>query len=228
LQIFGLMAVKKMIEEYEILIEEDNLQLYFESVKPLINNALRENLPTNSETEINFSDNPTFACLLILSAEVCGGKFENVLNAAVSVEFLNKSSQILSEDATTAISLLNSAYGAIFEAKNLSAESQISAHKELVDCLGVNKLADLKNSNLIRLSMRIGAVFSAADYMQLNAITRFADLLEKASGDKHDEVFFTPSNLIEEAKRILQDEFGITTQSHLLCDLADFIVERKN
>ncbi len=216
-----------MIEEYEILIEEDNLQVYFESVKPLIDNALRENLPTNLETEITFPFNPIFACLLILSAEVCGGKLENVLNAAVSVEFINKSSQILSEDATTAISLLNVTYGAIFESKNLSAERQISAHKELVDCLSANKLSDLKNSNLIRLSMRIGAVLSGADYVQLNAITRFADLLEKELSDKNTEVFFTPNNFIEQAKRILQDEFGITTQSRLLCDLADFIVEEK-
>jgi hypothetical protein len=216
-----------MIEEYEILIEEDNLQVYFESVKPLIDNALRESLPTNTEAEIAFPHNPIFACLLILSAEVCGGKFENVLNAAVSIEFLSKSSQILSDDSTTAISLLNVAYGAIFEAKNLSAEHQISAHKELVDCLSVNKLPDLKNSNLIRLSMRIGAVLSGADYVQLNAITRFADLLEKAVQEKKDEFFFTPNNFIEHAKRILQDEFGNTTQSHLLCDLADFIVEEK-
>jgi hypothetical protein len=227
LQSFGYQAVKKMIEEYEILIEEDNLQVYFESVKPLIDNALRENLPTDFETEITFPLNPIFACLLILSAEICGGKFENVLNAAVSVEFINQSSNILPHDSATAISLLNAAYGAIFEAKNLPAERQISAHKELVDCLGANKLSDLKSSNLIRLSMRIGAVLSGADYVQLNAITRFADLLEKESGDKNDEVFFTPSNFIEQAKRILQDEFGITAQSHLLCDLADFIAEEK-
>jgi hypothetical protein len=193
----------------------------------LIDNALRENLPTDFETEITFPLNPIFACLLILSAEICGGKFENVLNAAVSVEFINQSSNILPHDSATAISLLNAAYGAIFEAKNLPAERQISAHKELVDCLGANKLSDLKSSNLIRLSMRIGAVLSGADYVQLNAITRFADLLEKESGDKNDEVFFVPSNLIEQAKRILQDEFGITAQSHLLCDLADFIAEEK-
>jgi hypothetical protein len=217
-----------MIEEYEILTEEDNLQVYFESVKPLIDNALREHLPTNLETEITFPLNPIFACLLILSAEVCGGRFENVLNAAVSVEFINKGSQILSDNPTTAISLLNSAYGSIFESKNLSLERQISAQKELVDCLSANKLSDLKNSNLIRLSLRIGAVLSDADYVQLNAITRFADLLEKELSDQRDEVFFTPNNFIEQAKRILQDEFGITNQSHLLCDLADFIVERKN
>ncbi len=217
-----------MIEEYEILIEEDNLQVYFESVKPLIDNALRENLPTNLEAEITFPDDPVFACLLILSAEVCGGKFENVLNASVSVEFINKSSQNLSEDVTTAISLLNVTYGAIFESKNLAAERQISAHKELVDCLGANKLSDLKNSNLIRLSMRIGAVLSGADYVQLNAITRFADFLEKELSYKHDDVFFTPNSFNEQAKRILQEEFGITKQSRLLCDLADFIVEREN
>ncbi len=216
-----------MIEEYEILIDEDNLQVHFESVKPLIDNALRENLPINIVGEITFPLNPIFACLLILSAEVCGGKFENILNAAVSVEFINKSSQVLSHDSVTAISLLNAAYGAIFESKNLPAERQISAHKELVDCLNANNLAELKNADLIRLAMRIGAVLSGADYIQLTAITRFTDLLEKELIDKNSKVFFTPNNFIEQAKRILQDEFGITTQSRLLYDLADFIVEEK-
>jgi geranylgeranyl pyrophosphate synthase len=216
-----------MIEEYEILTEEDNLQVYFEGVKPLIDKTLRENLPTNVEAVITFPHKPIFASFMLLSAEVCGGKFENVLNTAVSVEFIKKSSQHFEHDTATAISLLNAAYGAIFESKNLTAERQILAHKELVDCLSENKLSDLKNSNLIRLAMRIGAVLSGADYIQLTAITRFADLLEKELDDKNDNVFFNPNNFVGQAKRILQDEFGNTSKSHLLCDLADFIAKEK-
>jgi geranylgeranyl pyrophosphate synthase len=216
-----------MIEEYEILIEEDNLQAYIESVKSLIDNALRENVSANITSKLTFSYKPIFAVLTLLSAEICGGKTENVLNAAVSVEFINKSSQILSSDSATAISLLNSAYGAIFETKNISTERQISAHKELVDCLSVNKLNELNEANLIRLAMRIGAILSGSDYVQLAAITRFADLLENAVNSKNNDMFFNPNNFIEQTKSALIDEFGITTQSHLLCDLAEFMVERK-
>lgn len=214
-----------MTEEYEVLIEEDNLQLYFAGVKPFIDNVLRDSLPINCKNEIIFSDAPIFAALLVLSAEVCGGKFENILNAAVSVELINKSSQIFAEDSGAAISLLNSAYGAIFETINLPPERQISAHKEIIDCLSVNSLPDLQNSNLIRLSMRIGAVLSNADYVQITAITRFADFLENAVQDKKDDGCFISNNFTILAKNVLLEEFGITKQSHLLCDLADFIVE---
>jgi hypothetical protein len=164
---------------------------------------------------------------MLLGAEICGGKFENVVNASVSVEYINKSLQIFETDSMTAISLLNSAYAAIFETKNLSAERQILAHKELVDCFNANQLSDLKDSNLIRLSMRIGAVLAGSDYVQLAAITRFADLLEKAMHGNSSDVFFNIENYLGQAKQILHDEFGNTEQTDLLCKLGDFIAEGK-
>jgi geranylgeranyl pyrophosphate synthase len=209
-----------MIEEYEILIEEDNLQNYVESVKPLINNVLRE----YALSEIVFLNKPIFAILLILSAEVCGGKLENVLNATASVELINKSSQIFEHDSAVAISLLNSAYGTIFETKNISAERQILAHKELVDCLNANKLTELKSSTIMRLSMRIGAILAGADYMQLAAITRFVGVLEQT--ETH--TLIDQNSFLEQAKRIMRDEFGDSTQSHLLRDFADFYVSQLN
>jgi geranylgeranyl pyrophosphate synthase len=216
-----------MIEEYEVLTEEDNLQLYFENVKPLIDNALRENLLTNTEAGVTFPHKPVFACLLILSTEICGGKPENVLKAAVSVELVNEGSQIFESKPAIAVSLLNAAYGVVFETKNISGERQIAAHRELVECIDANKINDLKNSNLIRLSMRIGAVLAGADYMQTNAVTRFADLLETALQLDKTTVFSDSQNLVKQAKLVLEDEFGITTQIRLLCDLADFITKEK-
>jgi geranylgeranyl pyrophosphate synthase len=202
-----------MIEEYEILIEEDNLQNYVESVKRLIDKVLRE----YSSSDIAFPHKPIFAVLLILSTEVCGGKLENVLNATASVELINKSSQIFEHDSVVAISLLNLAYSAIFETKNISTERQILAHKELVDCLNANKLPELKTITVMRLALRIGAVLAGADYMQLTAITRFADVLEQT--ETH--VAMNQNNFVQQAKSIIRDEFGDSVQSHLLCDFAN-------
>ncbi len=300
-----------MTEEYEIITESDNLWEYVEGVKPLIEKALRENLPlAPSHIETQFNEAVDYAIfpggkllrpvLTLLGAEIVGGKIGNIVSSSAAVEFVHTSSLIFDDlpcmdnanerrgkeslhekygeglAVLVAIALLNASYGLVFESTNISAEKQIAAHKELIDCIGAsglvggqsvdlavakaekNSLSDadfesirnLKTSSLMRLALRVGAILSGADYLQLNALSRFAELLGDAyqmSDDLIDlsedleqqqdtfahkqgisEAQFRVKSLIEEAKEVLRGEFGNTSPCNLLCALADYIAERKS
>jgi geranylgeranyl diphosphate synthase, type II len=175
-----------------------------------------------------------------------------------------------------AIALLNASYGLVFESTNIAAERQIAAHKGLIDCIGASGLVggqsvdlavaklektsfsdadfesirNLKTSSLMRLALRVGAILSGADYLQLNALSRFAELLGNAyqmSDDLIDlnedleqkqdtftlkqgisEAKFRLKSLIDDAKEVLRSEFGNISSCNLLCALADYIAERKS
>ncbi len=300
-----------MTEEYEIITESDNLWEYIEGVKPLIEKALRENLPlAPSHIETQFNEAIEYAIfpggkllrpvLTLLGAEIVGGKIENIVSSSAAVEFVHTSSLIFDDlpcmdnanerrgkeslhekygeglAVLVGIALLNASYGLVFESTNITAERQIAAHKELIDCIGAsglvggqsvdlavakldkNSLSDadfesirnLKTSSLMRLALRVGAILSGADYLQLNALSRFAELLGDAyqmSDDLIDlnedleqqqdtfalkqgisEAQFRVKSLIEEAKEVLRGEFGNNSPCNLLCALADYIAERKS
>jgi geranylgeranyl diphosphate synthase, type II len=300
-----------MIEEYEIITESDNLWEYVEGVKPLIEKALRENLPlAPSHIETQFNEAIEYALfpggkllrpvLTLLGAEIVGGKVENVLSSSAAVEFVHTSSLIFDDlpcmdnaserrgkkslhekygeglAVLVGIALLNASYGLVFESTNIAAERQIAAHKELIDCIGASGLVggqsvdlavaysskssfsatefesirNLKTSSLMRLALRVGAILSGADYMQLNALSRFAELLGDAYQTSDDlidleedseqeqgtfaqkqgisDARFRVSNLISDAKEVLRNEFGNSSASNLLCAMADYIAERKS
>jgi geranylgeranyl diphosphate synthase, type II len=300
-----------MTEEYEIISESDNLWEYIEGVKPLIEKALRENLPlAPSHIETQFNEAIEYAIfpggkllrpvLTLLGAEIVGGKVENIVSSSAAVEFVHTSSLIFDDlpcmdnanerrgkeslhekygeglAVLVAIALLNASYGLVFESTNIAAEKQIAAHKELIDCIGASGLVggqsvdlavakagktsisdadfesirNLKTSSLMRLALRVGAILSGADYLQLNALSRFAELLGDAyqmSDDLIDlnedlehqqdtfalkqgisEAKFRVKSLIEDAKEVLRGEFGNTSPCNLLCALADYIAERKS
>lgn len=201
--------------------------------------------------------------LTMLGAEIVGGAGERVLPAAIAVEFVHTSSLIFDdlpcmdnarerrgkvslhekfgEDLAilVAIGLLNAAYGLVFETENVSAESQIAAHREMVNCIGASGLVggqsvdlalakgansqksafnadefetirNLKTSSLMRMALRVGAILSNADEAQLVALNSFAELL----GDAYQ----TSDDLLD-----LQEDSAIVSET---TRLENFALER--
>lgn len=165
--------------------------------------------------------------LTLLGAEVAGGRPLDVLPAAVAVEYIHNSSLIFDDlpcmdDAVkrrgqsalharygeglavlVALALMNASYGLIFDVRASDSASAISAHAELVECIGArgmvagqsvdlaedgtaasgdardvdNSVRNLKTSALIRLALRVGAILSGANERQLLALSSFAELI---------------------------------------------------
>lgn len=119
---------------------------------------------------------------------------------------------------------------------------------------GYDTIRNLKTSALIRMALRVGAILSGANERQLSALSSFAELvggayqtrddmldlqedaalasisarrttfaLERGEHDTAERV----AAFIADAKRTLIAEFGRTRPTVLLCELADYIAERK-
>ncbi len=109
---------------------------------------------------------------------------------------------------------------------------------------------NLKTSALMRLSIRVGAILAGANYLELAHLSRFAELLGDAyqlSDDlidlEEDAAIFQGSKTfaiqgdeaarlklkttVEEAKRILNDNFPSNEARNCLIQLADYLAERK-
>jgi geranylgeranyl pyrophosphate synthase len=113
-------------------------------------------------------------------------------------------------------------------------------------------LRNLKATALIRLALRLGAIFSGTDQHHLEVLSAFADLLGEAyqiSDDiadvLEDQILVEEGRhttyaaafgkekaqgrvltLAAEAKDLIRSEFGHSKPAALLCDLADYLVER--
>jgi geranylgeranyl diphosphate synthase, type II len=110
---------------------------------------------------------------------------------------------------------------------------------------------NLKTSALMRLSLRVGAILAGANYLELAHLSRFAGLLGDAyqlSDDLIDleedaaifngsKTFATQGNeaarlklktIVEEAKRILNDNFPPNEARNCLAQLTDYLAERKS
>ncbi|HEV2762377.1 MAG TPA: polyprenyl synthetase family protein [Pyrinomonadaceae bacterium] len=114
---------------------------------------------------------------------------------------------------------------------------------------------NLKTTALIRLALRLGAILSGARERQLEALSRFAELLGHAyqisddlldlaedaaqatSGLRPPTLAFERgapdarlrvASLVSQAKGVLRAEFGPTTPARLLGVVADYISERKS
>jgi geranylgeranyl diphosphate synthase type II len=109
---------------------------------------------------------------------------------------------------------------------------------------------NLKTSALIRLALRTGAILAGANYFELAQLSRYTELLGDAyqlSDDlidaEEDEEIFAGSKtyaiqqqeaaqrrlkaIIEEAKRILVDNFPTNESRACLIQLTDYMAERK-
>lgn len=180
-----------------------------------------------------------------------------------------------------ALGLLNASYALVFVNHLEQPERAIQAHAEIVECVGASGMVggqsmdlalaaagvasvenfendyafesnrNLKTSALMRLALRVGAILAGADYLQLRALSRFAELLGDAyqlSDDlldlQEDETVFAGQktyalnfgqdtarlrlqSLTEEAKRVLTENFESGTARSGLIQLAEYLVERK-
>lgn len=159
--------------------------------------------------------------LTLLGAELVGGQPDAALRAAVAVEYVHTSSLIFDDlpcmdDALerrgqtclhlrydeglavlVALALMNASYGLVFDDGMTKPERAISAHAELVACIGTggmvtgqtvdlsnaasrdgfDAIRNLKTSALMRLAIRLGAILSGANSRQLSALLCFAELL---------------------------------------------------
>lgn len=295
--------------------KHEALWLYVKSVRTEIEKALVHPLPVTPlhiETEFNNALNYSLfpggkrlrPVLTLLGAEIVGGIKENVMPAAVAIEYIHTSALIFDDlpcmDNSTerrgkislhlkyneglailvALSLLNVSYGLIFDCVAKDKSLLIKAHAELVECIGSHGMVagqsvdlavanksqtlsrdgfettrNLKTSALMRMALRVGAILSDANEKQLNALSRFADLigdayqtsddlldLQKdatltAEASRHETIALEKginsakeriNNLITQAKQILVEEFRQSESANLLCAMADYIAERKS
>ena len=179
-----------------------------------------------------------------------------------------------------ALGLLNASYALVFVNHLEQPERAIAAHAEIVECVGASGMVggqsidlalakgavstesfekdyafessrNLKTSALMRLALRLGAILAGADYMQLQALSRFAELLGDAyqlSDDlldlQEDGAIFERQKtfalsygtdtahlrlrtLTEEAKRVLCENFPSGNARTDLIQLTDYLAERK-
>ncbi len=169
--------------------------------------------------------------LTLLGAELVGGKTDSIVLSACAVEFIHTSSLIFDDlpcmdnanerrgktslhekfgeglAVLVAIGFLNAAYGLVFVNHNGMHERAMSAHAEIVECVGASGMVggqsvdlalakgaganyktdyaaesvrNLKTSALMRLALRTGAILAGANYLELAHLSRFAELLGDA------------------------------------------------
>ncbi|REJ78942.1 MAG: polyprenyl synthetase family protein [Acidobacteria bacterium] len=177
------------------------------------------------------------------------------------------------------LGLLNASYPLVFVNHAGSPEKAIQAHGEIVECIGAGgmvggqsvdlalvngdditfggdltdgeSIRNLKTSALMRLALRTGAILAGATYIELAALSRFAELLGDAyqlSDDlidlEEDEEIFSEQqktlaiekgenaaraklqSTIDEAKRVLVDNFASSRARTVLVQLTDYLAER--
>lgn len=178
-----------------------------------------------------------------------------------------------------ALALMNSSYGLLFQTERTTDEAAIMAHKEFVECIGTsgmvvgqtvdlaarNKTAgnetagasiemrNLKTSALMRMALRTGAMLAGGSSRELDALSRFADLIGEAYQLRDDvldsvedralaasaerahtlavsvgaeDTMRSVHLLISDAKKILADRFGDCPAGQHLAQMADYIAIR--
>ena len=102
---------------------------------------------------------------------------------------------------------------------------------------------NLKTSALMRLSLRVGAILAGASYLDLATLSRFAELLGDAYqlsddlldqeedgatfGDDRQTANLQLQKIIDEAKRLLIENFPPSEARTCLIQLTDYLAERK-
>jgi geranylgeranyl diphosphate synthase type II len=120
---------------------------------------------------------------------------------------------------------------------------------------GYDSVRNLKTSALIRLALRVGAILNGASERQLNALSSYAELLGQAYQTRDDmldlkedaqlanaaarrktfalergerDTRLRVATLIAGAKNALVKEFGQSQPTLILCELADYVVNRES
>jgi geranylgeranyl diphosphate synthase type II len=293
----------------------NELWAYVEKHRPAIEEALKSSLPlapAHVETRFNealdyslFPGGKRFRPVLtLLGAELTGGDPEEVMPAAVAVEFIHTSSLIFDDlpcmdnaserrekaslhekfgeglAVLVGLALLNASYPLVFANHASAPDKAIQAHAEIAECVGSagmvggqsvdlalvtgagvlddgagapdESIRNLKTSALMRLALRTGAILSGATYIELAALSRFAELLGDAyqlSDDlidiEEDSELFTSDKktlaieegessarfrlegTVREAKRLLIDNFPSSDARSVLVQLTDYLAERR-
>ena len=188
-----------MIEQtHQEISEAANLWKYVEKHKPQIENALQKHLPlapTNIETQFNEAVQYALfpggkrlrPVLTLLGAELVGGNAENVLPAAVAVEFVHTSSLIFDDlpcmdnsekrrgktslhekfgeglAVLVGLGFLNASYALVFVNHRGLPERAMQAHSEIVECVGASGMI---GGQAVDLALAKGA--SAIDFSTQN------------------------------------------------------------
>ncbi len=172
-----------------------DLWRYVEEKKPSIEAALREHMPiAPSHIETQFNEAIEYALfpggkrlrpvLTLLGAELVGGDADEVIPAAVAVEFIHTSSIIFDDlpcmdnssvrrnkvslhekfgeglAILVGLGFLNAAYSLVFVNHSGSPELAIQAHAEIVECVGASGMV---GGQSVDLALVAGAVSMDTD-----------------------------------------------------------------
>ena len=173
------------------------------------------------------------------------------LNAAYGLVFVNYAG--MPERAMAAHSEIVECVGAAGMIGGQSVDLALAkgAGANYVSAAEYESVRNLKTSALMRLSIRVGAILAGANYLELAHLSRYAELLGDAyqlSDDlidleedgeifKENKTFAIQENItarlklktiIEEAKRILTDNFQPNEAQNCLLQLTDYLTERKS
>jgi len=147
------------------------------------------------------------------------------------------------------LGFLNAAYPLVFVNHMGMPERAIQAHSEIVECVGAAGLVggisvdgddssnahgfdssmSSKNSAFIRLALRLGAILSGADYIELANLSRFAEQLGDvySLAQKAESSQITLESSADEAKRTLIENFPTNNARTCLIQLVDSLVVSK-
>ena len=186
-----------------------SLSDYVAEVRPRIERALRHHLPlTPAQFETPYNEALEYALfpggkrlrpvLTLLGAELVGGRADEVMDAAVAVEFIHTSSLVFDDlpcmdDARVrrgreplhrrygdgvailvALGLLNAAYGIVLDAAPSEPARARAAHAEIVECVGARGMVGGQAIDLAGAGAARPAGFDAARNLKTSALMRLA------------------------------------------------------
>jgi len=183
-------------------------------------------------------------------------KFGEGLAVLVAIGFLNASYALVFVNHSQMPQRAMEAHAEIVECVGTSGmvggqSVDLALAKGADDAGDFESVRNLKTSALMRLALRVGSILAGANYLELAHLSRFAELLGDAyqlSDDlidlEEDGKIFSENktfainqgqtsahlklkNIIEEAKRILVDNFTSSEARSCLIQLTDYLAERK-
>ena len=170
------------------------------------------------------------------------------LNASYGLVFVNHTN--LPERAMAAHAEIVECVGASGMVGGQSVDLALAKAANTEHNVETESIKNLKTSALMRLSLRVGAILAGANYLELAQLSRFAEMLGDAyqlSDDlidleedsvifKDNQTFANQGNyaaqlklktLIEDSKRILNENFPSNEARSCLIQLTDYLAERK-
>lgn len=149
------------------------------------------------------------------------------------------------------LALLNAAYPLVFVNHSGMPERAFAAHSEIVECVGAaglvgglavdtklvesagvsdelnsDSIRQTKNSAIMRLAFRIGAILSGTNYMELANLSHFAEMLGDIYQQSDDSLAIDKFPKVEDAKRILVENFPSNDARSCLIQLVESSMEK--